>query len=117
GLSYDFEVVKLSGGYYYGKIEQFVPYKATGWLVGAVVPIGATQLKMSYSSYGTDQLNDPRGDKLAAGLVYNVSKRTSLYGTYAYLRNSGGASYSLNNAITEPDRHSSGFDLGVKHIF
>ncbi|MFD0882948.1 porin, partial [Variovorax dokdonensis] len=35
GLSYDFEVVKLSGGYYYGKIEQFVPYKATGWLVGA----------------------------------------------------------------------------------
>jgi predicted porin len=117
GASYDFQVVKVSAGYYYGKIEQVAPFTATGWLVGAVVPIGATQLKMSYSSYGTDVLDDPRGDKLAVGAVYSLSKRTSLYGTYAYLRNSGGASYSLNNAITETDRHSSGFDLGIKHTF
>jgi len=115
--SYDFQVVKLSAGYYHDEVKQVVPLTATGWLVGAVVPIGATQLKMSYSSYGTDAPGDPRGDKLAVGFLYALSKRTATYGTYAYLRNSGGASYSLNGSITGPDRHSSGFDLGIKHSF
>ena len=51
------------------------------------------------------------------GFLYSLSKRTAAYGTYAYLRNSGGASYALNGSITAPDRHSSGFDLGIKHSF
>lgn len=117
GASYDFEVVKISAGYYHDEVKQVTPLTATGWLVGAVVPIGPTQLKMSYSSYGTDAPGDPRGDKVAVGFLYALSKRTAAYGTYAYLRNSGGASYVLNGSITAPDHHSSGFDLGIKHSF
>lgn len=117
GASYDFQVVRISAGYYHDEIKQIAPLTATGWLVGAVAPVGATQLKMSYSSYGTDAAGDPRGDKIAVGFVYSLSKRTATYGTYAYLRNSGGASYVLNGSITGPDRHSSGFDLGIKHSF
>ncbi|MBS0452775.1 MAG: porin [Proteobacteria bacterium] len=117
GASYDFQVVKISAGYYHDEIKQISPLTATGWLLGAVVPLGATQLKMSYSSYGTDAAGDPRGDKLAVGFLYSLSKRTAAYGTYAYLHNSGGASYALNGSITAPDRHSSGFDLGIKHSF
>lgn len=117
GASYDFKVVKISAGYYHDEVKQIVPLTATGYLVGAVVPLGATQLKLSYSSYGTDAAGDPRGDKLAAGFVYSLSKRTALYGTYAYLRNNGGASYSLNGGLTAPDHYSSGFDLGMKHSF
>lgn len=115
--SYDFKVVKLSAGYYHDEAKQISPLTATGWLVGAVVPIGATQLKMSYSSYGTDAPGDPRADKLAVGFLYSLSKRTAAYGTYAYLHNKGGASYALNGSITAPDRHSQGFDLGIKHSF
>jgi predicted porin len=117
GASYDFQVVKISAGYYHDEVKRIAPLTGTGWLVGATVPLGATQLKFSYSSYGTDAAGDPRGDKLAAGFLYSLSKRTAAYGTYAYLRNSGGASYSLNGSITAPDRHSSGFDLGLKHSF
>jgi predicted porin len=117
GASYDFQVVKVSAGYYHDEVKQISPLTATGWLVGAVVPLGATLLKMSYSSYGTDAPGDPRGDKLAVGFLYSLSKRTAAYGTYAYLRNSGGASYALNGSLTAPDRHSSGFDLGLKHSF
>ncbi|MDM0015373.1 porin [Variovorax sp. J22P168] len=115
--SYDFQVVKLSAGYYHDEVKQLLPLTATGYLVGAVVPLGLTQFKMSYSSYGTDAAGDPRADKIAAGVVYSFSKRTSAYGTYAYLRNRGGASYTLNGSITAPDSHSSGFDIGLKHSF
>src|SRR5688572_7975463 len=117
GASYDFQVVKLSAGYYHDEVKQVSPLTGTGWLIGVTAPIGATQLKASYSSYGTDAPGDPRGDKIAVGFLYSFSKRTAAYGTYAYLRNSGGASYALNGSITAPDRHSSGFDLGMKHSF
>jgi len=117
GASYDFQFMKISAGYYHDEIKQISPVTATGYLVGAVFPIGPGQLKFSFSSYGTDEPDDPRGDKAAVGYVYNLSKRTSVYGTYAYLHNSGGASFTLNGALTAPDRHSAGFDLGIKHIF
>lgn len=117
GTSYDFEVVKISAGYYHDEVKQLSPLKATGYLVGLTAPIGTTQLKLSYSSYGTDAPDDPRGDKVAAGFVYNLSKRTAAYGTYAYLRNRGGATYALNGSSTAPDNHSSGFDIGLKHSF
>ena len=117
GASYDCQVVKISAGYYHDEVKQISPLTATGWLVGVTAPIGATLLKASYSSYGTDAAGDPRGDKVAMGFLYSLSKRTAAYGTYAYLRNKGGASYVLNGSITAPDRHSSGFDLGLKHSF
>ncbi len=117
GASYDFKVVKISAGYYHDEVKRISPLTATGWLVGASVPLGPTLLKFSYSSYGTDAAGDPRGDKLAAGFLYSLSKRTAAYGTYAYLRNEGGASYALNGSLTGANRHSSGFDVGLKHSF
>jgi len=48
------------------------------------MPLGAMQLKISYSAYGTDVPGDPRGDKVAAGVLYSLSKHTAAYGAYAY---------------------------------
>jgi predicted porin len=118
GVAYDFKVVKISAGYFEDKVKQFVALKGTGYIVGAVVPLlGYDQLKIAYSSYGTDAPGDPRADKIALGYVYNFSRRTAAYATYAYLRNDGGFAFALNGSLTAPDRHSQGVDFGLKHSF
>jgi hypothetical protein len=40
-----------------------------------------------------------------------------VYGTYARVRNSGGATRALNGAATAANQSSSGFDLGLRHTF
>ncbi|WP_213954121.1 porin [Variovorax sp. dw_954] len=117
GAFYDFGVVRMTAGYFVDERKQFVSVKSTSYIVGAVIPVGPHQLKVSYSSNGTDEVMDPRAKKVALGYVYNLSKRTAAYGTVAYLRNSGNSAVALNNSITEPGRSSRGVDLGLRHSF
>jgi len=46
-----------------------------------------------------------------------LSKRTSLFATYARNANSGGANRALNGAVTGANQASTGYDLGVNHTF
>lgn len=117
GASYDFNVVKISAGYFRDEVQSNVPVVGDGYIVGAIVPFGASQFKASYSSYGTDAPGEPRADKIALGYVYNFSKRTLAYTTYAYVKNDGGSAVAVNGSVTAPNRHSQGFDLGIKHSF
>lgn len=112
--AYDFGPARLS---FIGTKNQQGVLKESGWLVGVTVPVGATLLKASYSTLGVDRPGDPEGKKLALGAVYNLSKRTAVYSTFAWIRNSGGARYALTGATTAPNRSSSGFDLGIRHNF
>lgn len=118
GASYDFKVVKVTAGYFHDKVDQFIPVTGTGYIVGAVVPVFAyDQLKLSYSSYGTNAIGDPRADKFAIGYVYNFSKRTALYATFAHVSNSGFSTVAVNGGITAPNQSSHGYDFGMKHSF
>ncbi|MEJ8852686.1 porin [Variovorax rhizosphaerae] len=117
GASYDFGFLKLSGGYYREKVDRIVPVTGTGYLVGGSIPVGVDQVRLSYSTYGTDEVGSPRSRKFAIGYVYNFSKRTAVYATYAHLDNSGGASGALAGSLTAPDRSSNGYDLGLRHSF
>ena len=112
--AYDFGPARLS---FIGTNNQQATLKESGWLVGVTVPVGATLLKASYSTLGVDRPGDPKGKKLALGAVYNLSKRTALYTTFASIRNSGGARYALAGVTTAANRSSSGFDLGIRHNF
>ena len=117
GAGYDFGVVRITAGYFRDEVKSSVPVVGDGYIVGAVVPIGASQFKASFSSYGTSAAGEPRADKLALGYVYNLSKRTLLYTTYAYVRNDGGSAVALNGSLTAPNAHSQGVDVGMKHSF
>jgi predicted porin len=118
GAHYEFGFGRLTAGYFEDKIKQQVnTVKATGYMVGFVAPIGATDLKFSYSTYGTDATGDPTTHKLAFGAVYNLSKRTAAYATYAHVDNKGPASVGLAGSTTAPGKNSDGFDLGLKHSF
>lgn len=119
GGSWDFGVAKLLAQYTADEIDSTpVSADGKGWLIGTLVPVGAGEIRASYSQYRIDAgAVEPRARKLAIGYVHNLSKRTALYTTYARVRNSGGANIALNGSTGVANASSSGFDLGVRHSF
>lgn len=117
GGHWDFGVARVTAGYFEDKVESVARVKATGYILGGVIPVGVDQFKVAYSTYGTDEAGDPTTRKLAIGYVYNISKRTAAYATYAHVDNRGPAAVGLNASSTAPGRNSDGVDLGLKHSF
>ena len=125
GASWDFSVVKLSG--FYGQIK-VQDDKQNTWFVGARVPLGAWNLKLSYghterSGTVPEDVEGQKASQLAVGAVYELSRRTALYGTWSGMTNKGGAHFvvgSFNNVAgggAAPDADSQGFEFGLRHSF
>ena len=60
--------------------------------------------------------------KLALGYVYNLSKRTAMYASYARVDNDGAQTKSVaNNGLSagaaSPGGNSTGYELGIRHSF
>ena len=52
------------------------------------------------------------------GYVYGLSKRTSVYGTYAYIKNKNGANlYTLGSGGLKTNGSQQGVQVGVSHAF
>jgi predicted porin len=87
---------------------------------GVSAPMGATTLKASYTAKkaGIDGAASIKaGNQFAVGAVYDLSKRTSIYGTYAVLKNEDGFANSVGSAAANGGDNSKGFEFGVKHNF
>jgi predicted porin len=125
---WDFGFLKLMGQY---SRDSNGPFDGRGFLIGGLVPVGAGEIRLSWSQYRTDlnTANDPRTRKLAIGYVHNLSKRTAIYTTWAGVRNrnygaaagnAGTVGSSLNGAALAaagPNGSSSGLDIGIRHSF
>jgi len=156
GGSYDLGVVKLFAQYanvkgktdYNGLVNapSYNPAtKLEGYLFGVTAPLGAGQIRASYGHVKTKvdvnylanpfaQYSAPKADQLAVGYVHNLSKRTALYATVAYIKNKNGAFYSAGSGnidvapvttyanalggtgVYQP-KTSLGYDLGIRHSF
>lgn len=119
GGQWDFGVAQLMGMYSWDKSGTV---DATGWLIGALFPIGAGQIRVAYSDYkfkAGGAIGNPQTDKWALGYVHNLSKRTAVYTTFAWAKNKNGANQALNTGTTgwAANQNTSGFDLGVRHSF
>lgn len=114
GGQWDFGMAKLMGQYVRDEVAGI---DAKGWLLGTLVPVGAGEIRASYSQYRIDLGTEPRVRKIALGYVHNLSKRTAVYATYARVKNSGGAAAALGGSTTGVNASSSGFDVGVRHSF
>jgi predicted porin len=123
GASYDFGVVKVMGYYTQSKLAEL---KIASYSVGVLVPIGLGQLKASVThanASGTTAagVNTDSNDanQAAIGYVYNLSKRTAVYGTAAYLKNKGNATFAVASspAFTRGGEKSTGAEVGVRHSF
>ena len=89
-----------------------------GYLIGAMAPVGLWLIRGDYSVYKTDDVGgSPAMKKWALGYVYYMSKRTALYGTYAHLKNSGGANVAFPGAETAVNGSSTGYEFGIRHNF
>jgi predicted porin len=118
GGSYDLGVVKLSGLYDQDK-NALTGLKGSGFLFGVNAPVGAGEIRAAFSTYKVKPVagGNPSTNKFAVGYVYNLSKRTAAYGTFAALTNKNGAAQSLNGSSSVASKKSSGFDVGIRHSF
>ncbi|MNT72237.1 Outer membrane porin protein 32 precursor [compost metagenome] len=67
---------------------------------------------------GGSARSDNDAQQVAIGYVYDFSRRTALYGTYARIRNEGQAAYNVSGGRAPlPGRSSSGLELGLRHSF
>ncbi|MDI9856017.1 porin [Comamonas sp. 17RB] len=125
GGSYDLGVVKLSAAYRDSSAKNVAgdKNKAKGYYLGLSAPVGAAgEVKASYNRYegeiaGADK---HKADQFALGYVHNLSKRTALYGTYAYIKNKddGALGQTLGTAATLKDNGSQhGLQVGIRHAF
>jgi predicted porin len=96
-------------------------------LLGVTAPLGSGTLKASFTkASGTttnaavDQFN---AKQIAVGYVYDLSKRTAVYGTFSNLSNGGSSTTGANfvvgggGASQARGAKSSGLEFGVRHSF
>ena len=124
GGSWDFGVAKLMGEY---ARERYEPAAGTsntikGWLIGALIPMGAGEFRVSYSRAKMDTAAaDPRSNQIAFGYVHNLSKRTALYASYARVSNRDGAALTVAGTggpvAAVANARSTGYDIGLRHSF
>ena len=123
GASYDFGMAKLSG------LVQQVKFKEVGtpstdkynnWMLGVSAPVGPGTVKAQYAAYKVKGTDD-KAHQISLGYVYDMSKRTAVYGTASYLKNKGDMDVSLGgrglDLAAVGGKAQTGFQVGVRHAF
>ncbi len=131
--SWNFGVVKLAGAF--GKRDasktDFLMKNAnakdsTQWMLGVTVPVGQWKILASYSARKTDMKDSGDAEvwQGALGAEYALSKRTSLYTTYAQIDNNkhaeqagGLVAGSVGDAANGGMGYQQGFNFGMRHTF
>ncbi|MDD2545399.1 MAG: porin [Burkholderiaceae bacterium] len=122
GASYDLNVVKLFANYgreELGTIATRGKAKNDSYILGLTAPVGPGTIKASYVHVNQNNIagNNDAG-LLAVGYVYDLSKRTAVYGTYARVDNKSGSTlYNNGRATTEAGGNTNGLEVGVRHSF
>jgi predicted porin len=128
GGSYDFGVAKALAQFVQAKFASTAggPRKQNVFQIGAIVPVGRGEFHVGYvngnmsggaalSGFG----NEDDASQFALSYVYNLSKRTALYGTGARLSNKGASKLILATGAAgmKPGETSTGFEAGIRHSF
>ena len=118
GASFNMGFMTLMGQYHEYK---YGGNKQTNMMAGLVVPLGAGNLKFSY---GQTELKTaagkPKATQIAAGYVYDLSKRTAVYVHASQVDNDAGLAYTAGSGGKTNGAggfKSTGYELGVRHSF
>ena len=131
GGSYNFGVAKLAAAYRNSEAKwtdgvNSAKDKTKGYYVGVSAPVGAAgEVKASYNRYevSTNIAGEPKlkADHFALGYVHNMSKRTAVYGTYAYIKNKNVDGVNLGATLGSGGLKDSGkqqaIQVGIRHAF
>jgi predicted porin len=114
GGTYDFGVVKIHG------LAQNVTGTSTidyrNFMVGVTVPVGPASIMASYVRHNDRTTTNQDANQLGVGVLYPLSKRTSLYSSFARIQNQNGAAFLVGNA-TATGTGDKAFNAGVVHNF
>jgi predicted porin len=125
GASWNFGFAKLMGYVDYERLDNATDDRELRGSISAVIPFGQSEVHVGYdrSRLRRDGASDGSAHQVKASYVYNLSKRTAVYGTVSYLDNKNDANLSLGNVGTSasalPNRggSSKGAEFGVRHFF
>ena len=98
--------------------------KQTNTLVGATVPIGQGEVKLSWlradldGRVGTTPIASNDAQQWGLGYVYWLSKRSNLYATVARIDNKSAATFAIpGGSPIAAGGNSTGAEFGVRHSF
>ncbi|MEN5422061.1 porin [Comamonas aquatica] len=126
GGSYNFGVAKLAAAYRNSEAKwtdgvDSAKDKTKGYYIGLSAPVGAVgEVKASYNRYEITEAGEAKqkADQFALGYVHNMSKRTAVYGTYAYIKNKDGANVRLSSDVALKDGEKQhAVQVGIRHAF
>ena len=119
GVSYDLGMIKPAFMYLNNKQG---PSKYNVMSLAATAPVGPGRLIASYTRYDIKNSSDD-SNALALGYVYDLSKRTAVYGTIAHMNNKNNATRNLNGTgdigavLVAPGKNVNGYQVGIRHSF
>jgi len=119
--SYDLGVVKPALIYRSERGGTVVNAKTDLYALALTAPVGPGRLIGYYARYDNKR-NSNDSDALAVGYVYDLSKRTAVYGTYAHMKNKNSAARGLPtsglSAVTVgAGENVDGYQVGIRHAF
>jgi predicted porin len=121
GASYDLSVVKLLG--YYNRDTQGND-KENRFSLSVVAPIGQSEIHAGYEASKRDNAGlSTKVDQFAVGYVYNLSKRTAVYGTASRLNNKNNTRLTVDGGaapaspVSQVNPKSTGIEFGLRHFF
>jgi predicted porin len=85
-------------------------------LLGMSVAMGGNKLLLSLIDHRDDSGFNQDARQAAIGYLYGLSKRTDLYTAYGHINNRNGAVFRVGTA-TDVGTGTTGFNLGVRHVF
>ena len=116
GGIYDFGVAKAHIGYGETKYEDNIAAtndKLKNYLVGVTVPFGNHTFMASWLHSDIKNLDNAKSNMYSVGYTYGLSKRTSLYSSYAYITNED----NVGIRVVNNGDNSSRFNVGINHTF
>lgn len=120
GISYDFGWIKPMLQY---NNEKLIDNEERRLLVGAIIPFARGEVRTSYvrsdATNGSAAFNANDASLVTLGYVHNLSRRTAVYATAARLDNKGAATFSIPGGASgiTPGGSSTGYEVGVRHLF
>ena len=127
GGSYDLGVAKLLAAYRQSTAKDVAILGATsdlknrGYMLAVTAPVGPGLVRAAYNRYEA-KFDGEKGvtDQFGLGYVYNLSKRTSVYGTYAYIKNKDDNALNLtvnSSGGVKSNGSQQAVQVGITHAF
>jgi len=121
-----FKMANVGGSYDFGAAKIYAFYNQNKWgalkqdvyEVSVGVPLGQGELRASVGHQKTTGGAASSSDLLGAEYVYNLSKRTALYGGAGQIKNKDTAAFTIIGAAGSAlGAKSTGYNVGVRHSF